>query len=404
MANAGLKSLRDGDWLAEQPARIYRLLLAVLLTMACVGWIVFSKSALDPMGKPLGTDFLSFWTASQLALGGHPSAPYDMAIHFAAQTARFNAHQGYAAFFYPPVYLLLCLPLATMPYLVSLSLWLVVSGFAYVQVVYRFLDRWSGTWLTLLAFPAILLNMGHGQNGFITAALMGGGVLLLERRPWLAGTLFGCLVIKPHMALLIPFALAARGLWRPFIAAGLTAAGLAALSMAVFGLETWRAFLANTALARKTLETGLVDPAKMESIFAAVRVLHGGIGLGYALQAIVTLGVIATLVAMGRARLSGPAQNAALIAGAVVATPFVLDYDLTWIALPLAWLFIEARRTAFLPWEKLVMSAAFVLPLFSRTLAMKLSLPIAPVVLIALFWVVVRRGYAGGAEAASRPA
>src|SRR3546814_9794178 len=78
-----------------------------------------------------------------------------------------------------------------MPYLVSLGVWLGVSGLAYAEVVRRLTDRWSGTALTLLAFPGVLLNIGHGQNGFLTAALMGGGVLLLERRPWLAGALFG---------------------------------------------------------------------------------------------------------------------------------------------------------------------------------------------------------------------
>src|SRR3546814_10959127 len=146
-----------------------------------------------------------------------------------------------------------------MPYLVSLGVWLGVSGLAYAEVVRRLTDRWSGTALTLLAFPGVLLNIGHGQNGFLTAALMGGGVLLLERRPWLAGALFGCLAIKPHLALLIPLALAARGLWRPFVAAGLTAAGLIALSAADFGLVSWPAFFINASLALATLENGHGD-------------------------------------------------------------------------------------------------------------------------------------------------
>lgn len=316
-----IKSLRDAEWLDDEPARVYRVMLAVIFLVAYIGWIALSRSGLDPMGKPLGTDFLSFWTASQLALGGNPAGPYDVAVHAAAQKALFDVNQGYSAFFYPPIYLLLCLPLAMLPYAASLALWLGASGAIYARMVGKFLGNTPGWWLTLLAFPAVMLNLGHGQNGFITASLIGGGILLLDRRPWLAGILFGCLAIKPHFGLLIPFTLAARGLWRPFLSAGLTVAGLALLSLAAFGLDSWQGFLANTALARATLEAGLVDPGKMQSTFAAVRVLHGGLGLAYGLQAIVTIGTIATIIAIGRARLVSGAQGAALVAGALIATP-----------------------------------------------------------------------------------
>lgn len=387
-----LSALRDAEWLAPEAASIYRLMLALVLGIAAIGWIMLSRHGLDIMGKPLGVDFPSFWTASQLALGGHPAAPYDPALHNAAQRALLGADRGYAAFFYPPVYLLLCLPLALLPYLPSLGLWLGLTGAAYAGVVHLLLDRWRNWWLTLLAFPAVLINMGHGQNAFLTAALMGGGLMLLHRRPWIAGALFGCLVIKPHLALLIPVALAARGEWRAFIAAGSSALGLCLLSVAAFDAETWSAFFANAPLARHTLEAGLVDPAKMVSTFAAVRVLGGPVALGYALQGVVTVGVAAVLAGMARARRTPAAQNAALAAGAMLATPFVLDYDLTWLALPLAWAFVEARRTGFLPYEKVILAAAFMLPLFARSLALAAHLPIAPVVLIALFWSVTRQG------------
>ena len=41
-----------------------------------------------------------------------------------------------------------------------------------------------------LACPAVLINVGHGQNGFLTAALLGGALVLLDRRPIVAGILF----------------------------------------------------------------------------------------------------------------------------------------------------------------------------------------------------------------------
>ncbi len=50
----------------------------------------------------------------------------------------------------------------------------------------------TADWLLLaLAFPAVLINVGHGQNGFLTAALLGGALVVLDRRPLFAGILFG---------------------------------------------------------------------------------------------------------------------------------------------------------------------------------------------------------------------
>ena len=43
--------------------------------------------------------------------------------------------------------------------------------------------------LLALAYPAVLINIGHGQNGFLTAALLGGALIILDRRPILAGIL-----------------------------------------------------------------------------------------------------------------------------------------------------------------------------------------------------------------------
>jgi hypothetical protein len=45
--------------------------------------------------------------------------------------------------------------------------------------------------------PAAFIIIGHGQNGFLTAALLGGALHLLDRRPWLAGLLIGGLAYKP---------------------------------------------------------------------------------------------------------------------------------------------------------------------------------------------------------------
>ncbi|HEX7781825.1 MAG TPA: glycosyltransferase family 87 protein [Sphingobium sp.] len=381
----------EADWLNAHRARGYTRLLAILLPLAAFLWTLASLGGKSPSGEPLGTDFVSFWTASQLALTGHPAAPYDPAAHHAAQIALMGWDPGYFAFFYPPPYLLACLPLALLPYGASLALWVGLTGLAY----HRALRAWTSDphiWVPMFAFPAVLINAGHGQNGFLTAALAGGGLLMMDRRrPWLAGLLLGALVIKPHLALLLPLALAARGEWRTFLATGFGAALWITLSFLAFGPDAWHGFLADSALARQTLEQGLVDPAKMQSAFAAVRLAGGSLMQAYAAQAAAGIAIALTLIVLARLRAPAMAQNGAFLLGAILATPFVFDYDLTWIALPLGWLLVEGRRTGFLPWEKIVMAAAFLLPLIGRSLAIGLHLPVAPFILATLFAIVTRR-------------
>src|SRR6185312_14697841 len=142
--------------------------------------------------------------------------------------------------------------------------WLAATGALYWRMARAWLGQRLGV-MPILAFPAVLTNVGHGQNGFLSAALFGAGALWLERRPILAGLALGALAYKPHLGLMIPFALAIAGRWKTFAAAA------------------WAAFLADSGLARAALEQGLVGDAKMQSAFAAVRLLGGPLALAYGL-------------------------------------------------------------------------------------------------------------------------
>jgi hypothetical protein len=386
-----LSFFRDAEWLSAARARAVMLVLAVMLPLLAIVWIAMSSGGIDPAGHPIGTDYLSFWTAARFAASGDPQAAYDIAAHHGAQIAQAGLDPGYAAFFYPPAFLLALLPFGLVGYFPSLILWLAGTFAAYWRTIRAWAGGWDGSLLALIAYPAVLLNAGQGQNGFLTAALFGGGALLVERRPWLGGALLGALIIKPHLALVIPFALLFRGAWKSIAAAAISAATISLASLLLFGAETWRGFFRGSALARETLESGLVDPAKMQSLFAALRLWGAPLEIAYALQLLLFAAVIAALALVARSGAGNRAQGAAMAAGALVSTPFLLDYDLTLAAVPLSWLFLEARRTGFLPWEKLALGAAFILPLLSRSLAMNFGLPVAPLVLAVLFLLVVRR-------------
>ena len=365
-------------------------MLALVSAVAAATWIGLSTGGVDRLGKPVGTDFISFWTASQLALSGRAAAAYDLALHAKAQKDLMPAGEaGYYAFFYPPTFLLLCLPLALLPYLAALAVWLAASLAALLACVRRVLPcRWAI--LPALAFPGVLINAGHGQNGFISAACLGAGMVLMARRPFLAGICLGALTFKPHLLLAAPVALLAARRW-PAIAGGvLSTLGLAALSWLVLGQGAWRGFLQVAPLARATLEEGIVEPWKMQSVFAAVRVLHGTVAAAYAAQMLAAAAACLVVVRVAARRPGGQAEGALTIAATMCCTPFLLDYDLVCLVLPIAWVTAQAQRNGWQSWEKVVLLAAYTLPLFSRSLAMA-GLPVAPVVLAALLLVIARR-------------
>lgn len=379
-------------WLTDERARLVRNALLAVLPVTLLMWIATSSGGVDATGKVLGTDFVSFWSAARLAADGHATAVYDVAAHYAAQRAAFGQDVGYTAFFYPPPFLLLLLPLGLLGYFTALAVWLGTTGYAYWRAVRAWGGGWRGLPYAFLAYPALMINIGHGQNGFLTAALLGGGALLVGTRPLLGGMLLGALVIKPHLALLVPIALAAQGNLRGFVAAGVTAVALAAASALVLGPASWTGFVAVSPLAQAALHAGLVEGYKMQSLFAAVRLLGGGLTLAYVAQAALGLTVAGGLVVLARRRADARAQGAALVAGAMLATPFMLDYDLALAAVPMLWLKTRIDRTAALPFERAILAATFVLPLVARTIAHYTSVGPTPFVLAALFALIVRRG------------
>lgn len=380
-----LTALRDADWLDRSRARAYRALLALVLLCGALCWVWLSRDGIDPTGKPLGTDFLAFWSAARLALAGTPDAAWNIARIAATERGAMPVDPGVSSFLYPPPFLLACLPFGVAPYLIALPLWLALTGTLYFTAVRRWLPGHRTALLTIAAFPAVLSNLGHGQNGFLTAALLGGGLWLLNRRSWLAGLLLGALVIKPQLALAIPILLVAGGHKRALLAALASAASLCAAATLCFGTGVWQAFIDATSLGRAILDQGLVEPGKMVSIFAALRLLHAPPALAYAAQILVA--AIAALALVRVTRTRGVASGGAAafaVAASLLMSPFLLDYDLTVAAIPLAWLFSEGLRRGFRSWEKSALALAYMLPLLARPLALATGLPIAPLVLAAL--------------------
>src|SRR5262249_48040094 len=153
------------------------------------------------------------------------------------------------------------------------------------------------TLLLALAFPAVFINLGHGQNGFLTAALLAGSLILIDRRPLAAGALIGLLAYKPQFGVLIPLALVATPRWRTLAAAALTVLASCALATALFGPEVWVAFVDSTAFTKSVvLEAGGTGWEKIQSVFSAVRMWGGSVQTAYLVQAMLDVLVAVTLV------------------------------------------------------------------------------------------------------------
>jgi hypothetical protein len=305
-----------------------------------------------PDGSGVQSDFVNVWAAGRLALAGHAAAAYDWPAHkLVEESAVGHPFDGYFGWHYPPTFLLVAAALSLLPYAAAYVVWLFATFPAYVAAIRAIIGDRVG-YLLAAAFPAVLSNFIVGQNGFLTAGLIGGALVLIERRPLLAGVLLGLLTYKPHLGLLFPIALIAGGYWRTFVSAGIVALLMALAAWAAFGAESWQAFFGNIGhTSQAFLSDGWADWSKLQTAFGLTRMLGGSETLAWSVQAAVALLAAAAIAALWRSRVAFEIKAAALGAGAMLATPYLYTYDLVVLAVPLAFLLRLGRARGFLPRE-----------------------------------------------------
>ena len=236
--------------------------------VACGRWLYFrlGRRLIDYQGRPLGTDFSNVYAAGTYVLDRHGRRPFDSPAAICARTGdlRRQRHSSTAGIIRRSS----CSSprsLALMPYLLALAVWQGVTLALYLCVIVRSPRccierrtadrgrRWPRP-LTIccspLAFPAVFVNIGHGHNGFLTAALIGGALALLDKRP-----IAGRRAVRPPglqaaIRLLIPLALLAAGRWRTFAAAAATVVALDRSPHSRSASMSGRAFFASTHFTR----------------------------------------------------------------------------------------------------------------------------------------------------------
>jgi hypothetical protein len=379
---------RTGTWLTAERMRLVSWALLIASAAGSVYLIATANGLLDVQGRPLGTDFSSFYAAGTLVRDGQPAAPFDLAAHFSREQAIFGAGAPHYSFSYPPFFLFIAGALALLSYPLALAIWQVASFAFYLLSIRAVVGiQPNRIWLLLAAaFPPVFINLGHGQNGFLTAALFGLALAMLDRRPILAGVLLGLMAYKPQFGLMIPLVLLATFRGRTIAAAAATVAALVLASVAAFGQASWRAFFAAMPFARTVaLEQGNTGWFKIQSMFSSVRMWGGSVEFAYAMQGALAMLVALTLVWLWRSAAPYPLKAAALAIGSLLATPFILDYDLMLLAPAIAYLAVDGIARGFWPWEKTILAALWIVPLIARSVPQATLVPLAvPMMLLAL--------------------
>jgi alpha-1,2-mannosyltransferase len=239
-------------------------------------------------------------------------------------------------------------------------------------------------WIVLaLGFPAVFVNLMHGQNGFLTAALLAGALALLDERPLLAGCLLGLLAYKPQFGLMIPIALLAEGRWRTIAAAVATVLAMVLVTTAAFGIDIWRAFFESLSFTRTVaLEQGGAGFFNIQSVFAWVRLWHGPMALAYTLQLLTTAIVGVLVFRFWRSGASRAQKGAVLCIASLVAAPYWFDYDMMVLAPAVALLAADGFASGFRPWRKAAAASLWFVPLAARPLTAMTAVPVGVLVLI----------------------
>jgi alpha-1,2-mannosyltransferase len=308
---------------------------------------------------PVFTDFMPKYAAS-LLLQNEPAANLyipermfqaEIAAAQAAYDGTLDERQarriGFAPWMYPPVFIIALYPLAWLPYLLSLTAWLLVTAIPYLAAVASALrDRTA--WLFAFASPPAFYNIMYGQTGFLSAGLIGLGLSQLYARPVLAGICIGLASFKPHLGLLLPLALVAGGHWKPFGIATITVVGMIVFSIFDFGMDPWYGLIGTAELSSQGFQAGAYEWSAMASVLGMARLAGAELGVAWNLQVLAALAACAAVVWAWWQRRPQPAQLglqiAVVCAATLLAVPLLYCYDLALLVPASAWIWADMRQ------------------------------------------------------------
>jgi hypothetical protein len=311
------------------------VVLAAAASAALCGWAVVASTPAYPGSiglnlNALGTDWMVFYGAVRWFFDGNLGALFDgerfttyLNLTFSGGLAQPISFRPWV---YPPSYLLVLLPFGTLSFAASYLAFQLISASFLAASLWFGAERPDSRPIVIgavLIGPAAAINVGMGQNAFLSAALLVGGFRVSRARPALGGAILGLLTVKPQFWLLVPVALAAGREWRALGSSVLAAAALALASALVFGIDSWRHWLDLVLGSYADPQGKWVELGRMwgDSIYACL--VSGGAShtLANAAQAAGSLIGIGLVYGAFRLPLAGDQKIAVLLAGTILAAP-----------------------------------------------------------------------------------
>ena len=299
-------------------------------------------AGLGPLQKSPMVDFQLFHLVGQMAWRGDLLEAYRIASLLQAQLEATGA-MAFMPWTYPPPFDLVAALLACGPLGISYLLFTGATLTSFLLVLHRIAGP-SFPLVLLALYPALLMTIACGQNGFLIGTLIGLAALALRRDRAIAGVPLGLMIIKPHLACAFAVHGVATGRWRMLAVAAATAGLAGAIATLVLGPAVWGAALAATREARLFLAEGMYPLRRMISVYAALRSFGSPAWVASLGQAVV--GVSAMALLARAARRSMPAGR--LLGLACLATlfvsPYAYDYDLPIYGIALGFLMPDLLR------------------------------------------------------------
>jgi alpha-1,2-mannosyltransferase len=290
----------------------------------------FSGVVLEPTGFQIGRDFLNTWMGGRSAFAGGPAAWFDFTTYNEA-VRQVTGHPDLPPLFwsYPPQILLFVWPFGLLPYLPAYVLWCLGGLALYIwAAIAGGVERRHAVFLAVA--PAVAVTLFFGQNGFLTAALLIGGLANLERRPIVSGLLFGILTFKPQFVLLLPVLLVMTGRWRAIAAAVATTALLIVATSVWFGFDVWVAYVQKVVPQQHWLlmAAGNHGWPIVSSAFVNARLIGLPADWAWAIQAISSCCALAAIVWTYARRRDPILSRALFVTATFLFSPWMLNYDM----------------------------------------------------------------------------
>lgn len=369
------------------------------LVFGLYGWALLAATAsghdgvIGPHFNAPGADWVIFMTAGRAFFTGDLAHVYNQLWITQSTNGQFadwlSAPLPFPLFPYPPVYLLLVLPFAKLP--VGWSL--ILSQLAQFAALAWALRKWAPDKSYLffligaLLCPAVSNNVIAGSNAVLVAALILGGLALLESKPLLGGALLGLMIFKPQYFPLLPLALIAAGQGRAFAAMTASAVLFTLLSVLLFGPTLWLDWINVYLHPQKIAGMNATDWGRMwdNSVSTCVSLLGAPRWLANAAQGAAVL--ISAAFVWFAFRSGHPQRIAILCCATLLASPHLSNYDLILLALA-ALKLVQGLPAASRPLALALPLLAWAAPIYNppRAVPLGLATPLVLLGLLAALW------------------